>query len=122
MADHPEPSKCFLSRLSKQQGLEHFQNVVLVSSYQDHYAPYESARIESSPSSGDDTKFGAVYEAMVQALLGRLEPERLMRVDFNLEIPETSLDTMIGRAAHIQFIECQILMRMFFQSYNYLFE
>ena len=37
---------CFLYKLSQERGLEWFKNIILVSSYQDMYAPFESARMQ----------------------------------------------------------------------------
>lgn len=122
LTDEEDMKDAYLSKLANTAGLEHFAHLVLVSSFQDQYAPYESARVEHSPQSANDPGHGPVYEAMVNNFLSRVDPERLTRVDFDLVIPDTNLDTMIGRTAHIQFIECQILMRMFLQSYGYLFE
>ena len=45
MSDHPEQKETFLYRLSKQKGLQWFKHLILVSSYQDQYAPFDSARI-----------------------------------------------------------------------------
>lgn len=48
-------------------GLEHFRNVVLVSSLQDRYVPYHSARIEmcktalKDKQSGGEAHIGATY-------------------------------------------------------------
>ena len=39
---------CFLYKLSQEKGLEWFRNIILVSSYQDMYAPFDSARIQIS--------------------------------------------------------------------------
>jgi len=39
---------CYLFQLSKERGLEWFKNIILVSSYQDMYAPFDSARIQIS--------------------------------------------------------------------------
>jgi hypothetical protein len=48
--DYPpqQPRQAFLYQLSKQPGLEHFRHVVLFSSWQDHYCPFDSSRIEVS--------------------------------------------------------------------------
>jgi len=122
LRDAADPKESFLSRLAQAPGLEHFQNVVLVSSFQDQYAPFESARMEMSRCVETDTAFGDVYRDMVKNLVEKIKPERLLRVDIDFFMPETNLDTMIGRAAHIQFIECQPLQRMFVHSYRWLFE
>ena len=39
---------CYLYKLSQEKGLEWFKNIILVSSYQDMYAPFDSARIQIS--------------------------------------------------------------------------
>ena len=45
MSDQSEKTASFLYKLSKKPGLSWFKHVVLVSSNQDTYAPYDSARI-----------------------------------------------------------------------------
>jgi hypothetical protein len=48
MTDDSNLENCFLYKLSKEKGLEHFKNIILISSYQDMYAPFDSARIQIS--------------------------------------------------------------------------
>merc|ERR1712032_1088745 len=48
MTDTDEPADSFLGRLACAPGLEFFEHIALVSSYQDQYAPFESVRIEIS--------------------------------------------------------------------------
>eukprot|EP00927_Polykrikos_kofoidii_P064416 TRINITY_DN5960_c0_g1_i2.p1 TRINITY_DN5960_c0_g1~~TRINITY_DN5960_c0_g1_i2.p1 ORF type:complete len:621 (-),score=119.99 TRINITY_DN5960_c0_g1_i2:127-1989(-) len=112
----------FLVRLANSSGLEHFKQVMLVSSCQDQYAPFESARIEAAAAAGSDSKLGPIYAKMVRSILGRLNHETVTRADVNFHIPERNFDTVIGRAAHIQFIDNQLLMRMFLHTYSFLFE
>jgi hypothetical protein len=45
MSDNTDLEQCLLYKLSVMQGLAWFKNIVLVSSYQDSYAPFDSARI-----------------------------------------------------------------------------
>jgi hypothetical protein len=45
MTDNKNLEECFLYKLSKMKGLGWFKHIVLVSSYQDSYAPFDSARI-----------------------------------------------------------------------------
>lgn len=47
MTDSPNLEDTFLYKLSCCDGLNWFKNVVLVSSYNDSYAPFDSARIQS---------------------------------------------------------------------------
>jgi len=122
LTDAEDPNDSFLNRLANTPGLEHFEYVALVSSYQDQYAPFESARVEISSSAEGDARLGPVYIKMAQSILKPLEVGRVIRFDVNFHIPETNLDTMIGRAAHIQFLECQPLMKMFVHTYGWLLE
>ncbi len=46
MTDAKEIKDTFLYKLSKAKGLNWFKNIALVSSYQDQYVPFESARIQ----------------------------------------------------------------------------
>lgn len=120
MTDTSDPKEGFIYRLSQTKGLEWFQWVVLVSSYQDHYSVYESARIETCKTTynqpGKDH-----YPTMVKNLLDPVKPERVFRFDVNFSIPEKNLDAFIGRAAHIRFLECQPIMKMIMHNYSFLF-
>ena len=49
---------------------------------------------------------------MAENLLSKLPLNVLYRIDVNFMISEKNLDTFIGRAAHIQFLECQPFMKM----------
>lgn len=42
---------------------------------------------------------------MVGNVLSSLRTNRVHRVDVNFVLPEKSIDNMIGRTAHIQFLE-----------------
>jgi hypothetical protein len=46
MTDQQNPQDACLFRLSQMPGLEWFKNIVLCCSYQDKYAPFDSARIQ----------------------------------------------------------------------------
>lgn len=61
LTDHEDPAQSFLYKLSLSGTLKHFKNVLLVSSPQDQYAPYHSARIEPTIAASNDTKWGVAY-------------------------------------------------------------
>lgn len=66
MTDSKNIEETALYRLSKASGLQHFKNVVLVSSYQDQYAPFDSARIQMCKKAVDDSsRKGNYYTTMV---------------------------------------------------------
>ena len=58
---------------------------------------------------------------MVNSLLGNVPFEVLYRLDVNFNIEETSLDSMIGRTAHILFLENEELLRMIVARYKVIF-
>ena len=49
---------------------------------------------------------------MAKAVLEAVDCAALHRVDVNFKIPEKNIDSFIGRAAHIQFLENQPLLKM----------
>jgi pimeloyl-ACP methyl ester carboxylesterase len=121
MSENPSLRQCFLYELSTKKGLGWFKHIMLVSSYQDQYAPYDSARMELTLKSGNEPEKAEIYEEMTRNLLAGMNVEALYRLDINFRMPEKSLDTLIGRAAHIQFLENQTLMKMIIHRYPELF-
>jgi len=115
-ADSDREDTTYLMTLARQQGLENFRYLVLASSAQDSYAPFESARIEISP------KYDTVaIQYMAKKLLEKVKPESLIRLDVHFDITERSIDSFIGRAAHIQFLENRKLCHILSYSYAFLF-
>jgi hypothetical protein len=58
---------------------------------------------------------------MVQNVLGSIPIEVLYRLDVNFNIEESNLDAMIGRTAHILFLENAELMKMIVARYKVIF-
>lgn len=52
---------CALFKLSKHPGLEWFKHLMLIGSYQDQYAPYDSARIQICTEAAQDVQKGNYY-------------------------------------------------------------
>lgn len=120
MTDHPDPRETFLYKLSKSKGFEFFQNVCLVSCFEDQYGPFPSARAEIC-SAWENQSDKEVYSEMVKNIWSPVKADSVTRFDVNFVIPEKNLDAFIGRAAHIQFLECQPIMKMLLHNYSYLF-
>merc|ERR1711881_752987 len=91
LSDHPDPRETFMYKLSKTKGLEFFQNIVLVSSYQDQYAPFDSARVEMSPDT-QSLPHKEIFIEMIKSLWEPVMPEHVFRFDVNFKIPEKNLD------------------------------
>ena len=61
MSDSKNVENTTLYQLSQQKGLEWFNQMILVSSYQDQYAPFDSARIQICGDAAKDQKKGSTY-------------------------------------------------------------
>ena len=72
------------------KGLNWFSNVAVVSSYQDEYVPYESARIQKCKESiNTDNKIkGKKYQEMAENILQNLKSGKIHRIDVNFNINE----------------------------------
>ncbi|GAV70115.1 DUF676 domain-containing protein/DUF3657 domain-containing protein [Cephalotus follicularis] len=127
--DDPDLRNTFFYKLCKQKTLENFKHIILLSSPQDGYVPYHSARIEScQAASWDNTKKGKVFMEMLNDCLDQIRApsagHRLfMRCDVNFDMSSygRNLNTFIGRAAHIEFLETDIFARFIMWSFQELF-
>jgi len=118
--------KCsYLYKLSQSPGLRYFQNIILCASTQDKYVPFASARIQALPFSNDSNQsvhLTNVYHSMVNSLLSECSLVNLIRLDFNFMLSENSfIDGLIGRAAHIAFLEKQFAIQALITIYKHYF-
>ncbi|KAK1426355.1 hypothetical protein QVD17_15026 [Tagetes erecta] len=119
----------FFYNLSKEKTLESFKNIILLSSPQDGYVPYHSARIEMcQSSSGDYSRRGKIFHEMLNNCLEQIrtpssEQRTFMRCDVNFDtsLQGRNLNTIIGRAAHIEFLETDIFAKFIMWSFPELF-
>ena len=110
LKDSPALADAFLSRLSERVGMGWFKRVVLVGSTQDQYSPLSSSTIQLA---SDDT----VGTVLAGKLMRHVIPERIVRIDVRFDIMNSpSIDTVIGRAAHIKFLESPALIQLLFLS------
>ncbi|CAB4027272.1 FAM135B-like isoform X1 [Paramuricea clavata] len=110
--DSTDMRDTFIYKLSKKKGLEYFTNVLLVSSVQDHYAPFHSSRIELPKSLRSNSQEYIVYREMMENLLTPLlnQPNRsLVRYSVYHCLP-SSTNTFIGRAAHIAMLDSELFI------------
>jgi hypothetical protein len=120
MTDASEPKETFIYRLSKTKGLEFFKWIALISCAQDQFAPFESARVVMN-SSWANQPDKDIYAQMIRNIWEPVKQEGVFRFDVNFSIQEKNLDAVIGRAAHIRFLECQPIMKMIMHNYSFLF-
>ncbi|KAJ7965893.1 hypothetical protein O6P43_015451 [Quillaja saponaria] len=127
--DEPDLQNTFLYNLCKQKTLDSFKHIILLSSPQDGYVPYHSARIESCQTASRDTsKKSRVFLEMLNNCLDQIRPNPSERrvfircdVNFDTSAYGKNFNSFIGRAAHIDFLESDIFARFILWSFPDLF-
>ncbi|CAG9326046.1 unnamed protein product [Blepharisma stoltei] len=116
LKDSKSIENTYFYQLSQAEGLGWFNFVVLISSRQDLYCPFHSARIEI-PLNGQKK-----YGEMVRNIVGRIDDIRkIIKIEIDF-VKEASFNEFIGRRAHIKFIEDEDFIYSLIYNYHYLFE
>lgn len=58
---------------------------------------------------------------MVQNMMKKLTKAKIVKIDANFKIDERSIDTFIGRTAHIQLVECETFIQLIVEKYSQFF-
>ncbi|CAI5491476.1 unnamed protein product [Closterium sp. Naga37s-1] len=97
---------------------------------QDEYVPYHSARLEVFGAVLRDARLGGVYTSMVEGCLAPFlshpswtsGDRSFIRCDVNFELPQQqrNLNRLLGRAAHIEFLEFPAFIQFFFATHMHL--
>ncbi|XP_048331496.1 uncharacterized protein LOC107422813 isoform X1 [Ziziphus jujuba] len=127
--DDPDIRNTFFYKLCKQKTLENFRHIILLSSPQDGYVPYHSARIDMcQAASWDYSKRGKIFLEMLNDCLDQMrapssEQRVFLRCDVNFDTSSygKNLNSFIGRAAHIDFLESDMFARFILWSFPELF-
>ncbi|KRX10279.1 hypothetical protein PPERSA_09663 [Pseudocohnilembus persalinus] len=123
LTDSKQIENTFIYKLAHIGALDNFKNIVLISSHQDSYVPYYSARIQNNPKrDNSESNRSKIYAEILKALTQNIVADKLYRLDVSFEIPQKSLDKMIGRAAHIQFLENTALQKMIVYNFPQFFQ
>ena len=120
LEDSKDLSKTFLYKLSENKSIGWFRHVLLFSSIQDKYSPYESSRVEIKERKSDSVN-EKLYAQMAQNLLSRMNANTMRRIDVIFKIGKSAFDTFIGREAHIEFLINVKFLKMLFYKYGELF-
>ena len=109
----PDSVSCF------NRALSFFKNVILAGSHEDQYVPFESARIEVSQKlNSNDNPKNSILREMVANIWKSVETDTIHRLDVDFLIAEKSIDSFIGRAAHILFLDSDYLMKILIYRYS----
>lgn len=118
--DYPKIEGTCLYLLSKDQGLQWFEYVALVGSLRDEYAPYDSARIEVPIKASKDPEHGNSYIQMAHNILQKLTKQNIIKLDVHFKLKK-SIETMIGRSAHLQLLENESFLKTLVYHYPQFF-
>lgn len=83
MTDHEDPNQTFLYKLAENDQLNLFNNVIMVSSPQDKYVPYTSARIQPVKPQNNDKMDNAIFQ-MAKHIWDRTNNDMIVRIDVDL--------------------------------------
>jgi len=114
--DATDPRDTFMYHLSLTNGFQYFKNVLLVSSVQDHYVPFHSARVEMSKQvAKDNTEGGRVYKEMLDNIMNPMMVQEEININrYSVYHPmASSANTLIGRAAHIAMLDSELFLEKF---------
>mmetsp|Transcript_18150 Transcript_18150/g.32499 ORF Transcript_18150/g.32499 Transcript_18150/m.32499 type:complete len:626 (-) Transcript_18150:869-2746(-) len=116
MKDRIHKNEKALYRLSVSPGLEWFEHVILVGSHQDSYTPVESSLVEVPQSAAVRHPD---LDVIAKNMLTRMKS--LSRIDANYKMKKRGfVDTLIGRAAHVECIDNEAVVRMIALRFYYL--
>lgn len=126
------PSVCDMERMCRKMWRSLFMvsfAYYYITFFQDGYVPYHSARIElCRAASLDHSKQGKVFLKMLNNCLDQIraptsEHRLFIRCDVNFDTSSygRGLNTFIGRAAHIEFLESDVFAKFLMWSCHELF-
>ncbi|CAI2381830.1 unnamed protein product [Moneuplotes crassus] len=118
MRDSSNFEDTFLYKLSKNRALKDFEYIYFFCSPQDSFVPYSSARCQVFK---DDISLKHTPKLLSMAQ-NILEPVKkcVVRVDIDFLV-EASLDSLIGRKAHTNFIYDPLFIKFFVRRYHNIF-
>jgi predicted alpha/beta hydrolase family esterase len=83
MTDHDDPTQTFMYKLAQHDNLNLFNNVILVSSPQDSYVPYTSARIQPIKPTSNNKMDKAIFQ-MAKNIWNKVNNDMIVRIDVDL--------------------------------------
>ena len=122
MNDSPILENTVLYKLSTFEGLNWFRYIVFVSSHNDSYSPFESSRIELNDKVFKDLVRGGAYIKMSDNILSRINSQTVYKLDVDFKIDNKKIDKIIGRAAHIEFLDDEFWAKIVISNMGELFE
>ena len=116
MTDSKEIADTLMYKISNFKGMKWFKHIVLFSSVQDGYVTFDSARIQifkNTCTQDLNSQGGSYIEMATNIFKGVSNNTTVTRVDVNFWINEKSVDNLIGRKAHVLFLNNTGFLTMF---------
>ena len=106
----------FMFKLSQKDGMQHFEHVYFFSSHQDTIVPHYSARVQIFNDDLETANANKLFE-MSQNILTKIK-KSVTRVDIDFKHDGNNFDSIIGKTAHISFLNDPIFLRNFISKYK----
>lgn len=115
--------KSLLYKLSENGVLTYFHKLILVSSPRDQYVPVYSARVQTGHKSEGGSALGSTVAEMVNNLLTPLRADQVVRLTMDNNVgAAVDVNTLIGRTAHICYLENPIAAALLVHTISAYFE
>ncbi|EGR31239.1 zw18 protein, putative [Ichthyophthirius multifiliis] len=121
MTDQTNIYDTFIYQLSCQNTISQFQHIILVSSPQDLYVPYYSARMQYVEKQEEDQNQQKISLQMLNNIFKNVQVQRIHRIDVSFTILGKNIDNYIGKTAHIMFLDNQEYLNIIFSHFKELF-
>ena len=108
LMDGAEKERCALLRLSEEASIAAFRHVALVGSHQDDYVPLHSARVQVCEEAEAEGGEGHLLIRMAANIVGRCDAGSVVRLNVEHDYSDdkqSTIDSLIGRAAHIAYLD-----------------
>jgi len=104
-ADGEVTSSCIYS-ISENDSLFAFRHVIVVAALGDQYVPLHSAKLQIDDKRTEKDANGRKIKTMCENVFSQIaNPEKLVRVTIETGGVSANLDTLIGRAQHIAYLD-----------------
>lgn len=111
-----------LFSLSQNGVLQHFRHIVFVSSPKDLYVPEYSSRVQVNNKAILNPYVGYTLTTMAANIISSIDSEKLIRITLDNNVNESgNVDKVIGRAAHICYLDQMVIVESLVYSLYTIF-
>ncbi|CAI2383970.1 unnamed protein product [Moneuplotes crassus] len=118
--DQKDIRESVLYILAEMDTLKWFKYALFCGSYQDNYSPLESSLVQYSPRL-DQVKQKETISEMCEMINASLSQVDVYKTCVNLKFSKKSFNTIIGRRAHIEYLQNSDVLRIIISKYKDIF-